>query len=1304
MKKIIQCTTYLAVLFICILSQQAKGQAIATDPEVRFGKLSNGLTYYIRHNESPKQRADFYIVQKVGSVLEEEHQRGLAHFLEHMAFNGTKNFPGNSLITELEKKGIRFGSNINAYTSYDETVYKLTNIPVEREGVVDTALLVLYDWSGSINNNDKDIDEERGVIREEWRTRSNGFLRVQENGILPVLFAGTPYASRLPIGTLDIINNFKYQELRDYYKKWYRPDQQAIIIVGDVDVNKVEARLKQLFGAIPAPANAAPRNYYPIPDNDKPIVAIASDPEIRKASATVYWKLDTIGAAQKRSKQFYKVNVINSIISNMMNDRFAEKVKKQRSFENALAIMGTYSISSRPAWTLSVYAKEDSLTDGLKAVLLECERVRRFGFSKEEFEPDIKNFNLTYTELNYYDRNLRDNFIFTNEYVQHFLKGDITPAPEWEYHARKEILEGLTIDTLNYYAGRLMKEQNMAFEIVYPGKTKERLLTEADILKLLETVKSTALTAWVKEVKPNDRKNLAVPAAGKVIKTEKNTQPYGYTKWTLSNGVKVWFKQTLIDEAKIVGYGYKEGGYSQVNIEDLPSALAYNKMRRYAEGFRGFYGINQANGLERNYAWMSVGGLKNDPEAFFQYLYLSMTRFKKEEEAFRNWKAAQLENIKTRSVMPKVVYGDTLASIMANNHPRSINLANLKIIEQVKFERILRLHQDIFGNAHDFTFIITGNLKKDSVKKLAETWLGGLPSTHQSTPAVDHGMYPPKGKVKKHFTQKMETAQSSITIGYTGELPYTVENYLLNGLTSEILNKVYLREIREKEGGSYGVGVSSDLMNYPKERFIFQVNFDTDPNPAKKEKLMKIVYREINKIIEQGPDQEMVDKVKKNFLKDYWEGRSKENMEYWAGTASALLVYGFDWRTDYDKLISIVTAKKIQEFAKKIFMQGNIIEVVMDPEIQQHISTDTINSGNKSILDMSGVERNIYFEKRKRNFRDSGLKAWFQYPRDSASYKWFIETVRQPPAYWKDINEGAEANASSIIYSAAVDWKAIDKWEAGYEAMRREFLNDKGASEQDKQSFRVEELYGIWVGGLNKQRNRNGKLDAKKYAELCLEADYILASAPVGNRGSSITFELISNMENIFLYSSAYGWGLDELEEYVKLISSSKVPRVQQWVREKKALFALRNKPMQLKFTTLDNRTVDLEKLRGKVVLVDYWSTGCIVCMKRMGEIKPVYEQYKQQGFEVVSLTIDTREALKRVKEIKAKIGADWPTGMIGSKVGDKIRLDQKIFYKYGFLTVPQLVLLDKSGKMVAFNGDLMSGDIEPIIKKYLAE
>jgi len=925
---------YLILLALVFLNaRMASGQQVPVDTSLRKGKLDNGLTYYVKHNAMTKGAANFYIVQKVGSILEQENQRGLAHFLEHEAFNGTKHFPGTTVVKEMEKKGVQFGSHINAYTSFDETIYNLNGVPVTHEGVLDTALLILHDWSGEITNFQPDIEEERGIIREEWRTRSSASLRMDENIILPTLLAGTPYANRMPIGLMDVVNNFKRQELVDYYKKWYRPDLQGIIIIGDVDPDKVVEKLKALFQDIPEPVNPAKREYVQVPDNDAPIVAIATDKEFPISISKVYWKENEVPAEQKNTKQFFKIQLINSLISNMIDQRLYLKSQKKGSpVVNPFSGMSKYSISQRPAWTAEGVAANNNVLGALKVLLTECERMRRFGFTRNEFEDELKHFYSSMNETSYIDRDFIRNAEYDIYYTANFLYNEPVPDAEWRYRTTKEVYDNMTIDTLNFYAQKYIHDRNMAFEIDMPAKAGVTVPSKDEILALWNEVKTTKLKPYKKKIDRNDLAKLKAPQPGTIIKTEENTSPFGYTKWAFSNGVNVWFKHTDLKESSVFIDGHKQGGYSRVQLKDLPSAAAYNQIILFSGGFIGFDGlVSVSRSLGKTEEDITLKASVADLKLIFQQAYVDLTHFKKKGTAFSNWKTERLQNLKNRVISSNTIFSDTLNSIIRNNSPWALTLSDSDKIKQVNYRTIARLHKEFFGNASGFTFIITGNVSEDTVKALAATWLGGLPSTGKTDEIVDHGVYPPPGIIKKHLVENMVTPKTTIGIIYSGEIPLTAKNEALMGMTTEILKTRYLATIRQKEGASYGVGVNGEVYKNPKERFYVQISFDTDPDTVKKEKMISIVYDEIQKLIKDGPDKDILEKSRKDYTTGYEQYVELKNSSFWMGISSFYYDNGFDYNVDYGKALYSVTPAEIQAFAKYVFSQGNLIEIKMDP-------------------------------------------------------------------------------------------------------------------------------------------------------------------------------------------------------------------------------------------------------------------------------------------------------------------------------------------------------------------------------------
>ncbi len=928
-------TLLLILVFTSFCSFAQTGQSIPPDPAVRSGKLSNGLTYFIRHNELPKQRAEFYIAQKVGSILEEDNQRGLAHFLEHMCFNGTKNFPGNTLIQELEKKGIKFGQNVNAYTAFDETVYNLSNIPVSREGIIDTALLVLHDWSGFVSLTDKDIDDERGVIREEWRTSNMGNMRVQEQFIKEV-FAGTQYAERMPIGSIDVINTFPYKVLRDYYKKWYRPDLQAIIVVGDIDVDKTETKIKQLFSDIPAPVNATPRPQYLIPDNRDPIVSVVSEPEAQQTSVMVFCKQNAVTGTMKSQPEYLVTKIMNNLVGSMFNQRLSELAQKpDPPFGGANSRMGDFIVApSKWAWSAMALPRTDNDAEmALRALLTENERMRLYGFHASEFERAKANLLRGY-ETAYNERDKQLNGMYVEEYVVLFTADEPSPGIEWEYDFVRKQLDNITVEQVNQVAKTFVTDTNMVFVITGPEKTAVVLPDREKIIAIWNEVRNEKPGVYVDQLSDKpllDKK----PVAGKI--TETKQQPFGYTQWTLSNGVKVMIKKTDFKKDQVIISSYSPGGSSLFNVADIPSSLAINSLIPLS-------GVGQLNRIELdklltgkvvdvspevNTLNEKISGMASpkDFETLMQLTYLYFTQPRIDQDLFNTWISTRKTELENESLNPENSLNDTINKIMTGNSPYGREMDS-EMIGMVDYNKVKDLYKDRFADAGDFTFFLTGNVEPDSIKGLVETYLGGLPSMKRKENFKDRGVYPQNGLVKNHFDKKMQTPKSTVNIIYTGEIPYTPENRILMNYLGSLLNIIYTESIREKEGGTYGVGVYGSITKFPDERFSFQVSFDTDP--LKAEKLKGIVYDEISRIKAQSPGIEYVSKVKEFTLKNHQE--QLLNNRYWESIISGMVVNGIDLHTDFDKIVATITPEMIRDFAEKIFSQGNIAEIVMSPE------------------------------------------------------------------------------------------------------------------------------------------------------------------------------------------------------------------------------------------------------------------------------------------------------------------------------------------------------------------------------------
>ena len=925
------------LLLTCIsisgLAQQV--QKLPLDPKTRIGKLDNGLTYYIRKNELPKNRCEFYIAQKVGSILEEESQRGLAHFLEHMCFNGTKNFPDNSLIKYLEKIGVKFGENVNAYTSIDETVYNLSNVPLTRESILDTALLVLHDWSGFVSLESKDIDDERGVIREEWRSRNTGNYRVMESGIKEML-VHSQYANRTPIGSIDVINNFAYQTIKDYYKKWYRPDLQGIIVVGDIDVDQVEAKIKKLFSDIPTPVNPAIRTRFQVPDNNEPIVSIQTDSEVQQTQIGIYCKHDIIPDSMKTSVNYYFKNVMNSLVSRMFNARLNEVSKNPNPpFAGARGGYGSFLITpAKDAWSVSASPRNNNDFDqALRAIIRENERMRRFGFTTSEFTR-AKTSLLRNYETAFNEKDKQKNGAYIKECQENFISNEPMPGIDFEYNLVNKVLPQLPLAVINKMVQQYVSDTNIVFSFTGPKKEGISTPTKEQILKAWKEVRQEKITVYVDNVsnKPLMEKR---PVAGKIVKEE--AKPFGYTQWTLSNGVKVLVKKTDFKKDQVTMNSYSPGGSSLVSDTDYPSSTVINEVSSLG-GVGQFSSVELGKILNGKLVSVrpSVGTLSEaingsaspkDFETLMQLTYLYFTQPRMDKDAYDSWMVSKKNQLENVSLDPMNSFSDSVMNLVTNKNPRGKRL-DLEMLKKVDYNKAMDIYKDRFADAGDFTFFFTGNVEPDSIRKSVELYLGGLPSKNRKENFKDQGVYPPKGIVKNNFIKKLQIPKSTVFVYYSGEIPCTLENMILINYVKSMLNIIYTENIREKEGGSYGVNVSGNISKFPKQRFAFQIQFDTDP--IKKDKLVGIVYNEIRKFISEDQNEVNLNKVKENMLKTHQESLNEN--QYWANAIYSQIANGMDVNTDYEKIVKGVTTAKVCDFAKKLFPQNNIIEVSMSPE------------------------------------------------------------------------------------------------------------------------------------------------------------------------------------------------------------------------------------------------------------------------------------------------------------------------------------------------------------------------------------
>lgn len=930
---------FIAVLFICCNFQLVLAQPMQTlpvDKNVRIGKLDNGLTYYIRHNALPEKRVEFHIAQKVGSILEEPQQRGLAHFLEHMAFNGTKNFPGDEtglgIVPWCETKGIKFGTNLNAYTSIDKTVYRISNVPTDNVSVVDSCLLILHDWSSAINLADKEIDKERGVIREEWRSRNSGMLRVYTD-LLPTIYPGDKYADCMPIGSIDVINNFPYKDIRDYYHKWYRPDLQGIVIVGDIDVDAVEAKLKAVFADVQKPINPAERTYYPVADNKEPIVAIGTDKEVDDPSIEIYFKQDATPDSEKNNVGYLASQYMTSMISSMLDARLSELVQSANPpFTRASSDYSDFFVAkTKEAFSLSASSKADGIETALKTLLQETERARRFGFTESEYARARANY-LQSLESAYNEREKTKHGSYVREYVQNFLNGEPIPGIEAEYAMMNQLAPNIPLQAMNMVMQQLVPDSNQVVIIAGPAKEGLKYPTKEEVISLLKGMKDLDLQAYVDKVSDEPLMKEA-PKGGKII-SEKEGDIYGSTKLVLSNGVTVYVKKTDFKADEIRMKGTSLGGKSifpdkdALNFAVMDNVIAVGGLGNFSQvdltkvlaGKK--VSVNAGLGATTENVFGTCS--PKDFETMMQLTYLTFTAPRKDTEAFESFKNRMKAQLESAQANPLSSINDSLQKAMYNNHPRVV-MMKPEMVDQIDYDRILEMYNDRFKDASDFTFYFVGNIDLETAKPLIAEYLGALPAINRKETFKDTKMSIRKGVYKNEYAKEQQTPTATIVFLYSGKAPYTLKNDILLSFATQVLDMVYTEEVREKEGGTYGVNCYGDLQKYPKEQLLLQIVFQTDP--AKKDKLAGIVVDELKKLAAEGPSDVHLQKVKEYMLKKYADNQ-KEN-GYWMNNLNDYFYYGMDMTEGYTDIVNSITAKDIQKFVSDLLKQGNEIEVTM---------------------------------------------------------------------------------------------------------------------------------------------------------------------------------------------------------------------------------------------------------------------------------------------------------------------------------------------------------------------------------------
>lgn len=927
--------TIVALFFACnIYAQQGK---IDNDNTIRKGILPNGMTYYIRHNAQTKGVADFYIAQKVGSILEEKRQRGLAHFLEHMAFNGTKHFPGNTLqpgiVAWCESVGIKFGANLNAYTSVDQTVYNISAAPVTREGVIDSCLLILNDWSHELLLTDKEIDKERGVIEEEWRTRRSGMAmqRLSEQA-MPIIYAGTKYSDCMPIGNIDIVRTFPYNDLRDYYSKWYRPDLQAIIVVGDINEDKIEEKIKKLFAKIPLPQNPAHRIYYPIGNNEKMILYTATDKEQPTVNFTLYMKRDVTPKQERNTIQNYADDYKTNILRMAINDRLEELSRtKNAPFISASVRSGNFFLAStKDAFELSGVLKEGKALEAIQLLVGEVERARANGITIDELKRGKAEM-LSYAENDYNDRSNRRNGEFVEQCVQNFLEETPIIEPEKELEMVRKLDKTVTIDDVNALAKTIITNQNQVVTMFGPDKNTFKMPTNSSIENAILKAQKQHYTPYKTQNTLTERLITKLPKPGSII--SERTYKYGYTEFTLSNGLKVYVRPTNFEPDEVNLKLFSLGGKNIYPDSEMPN-LTYLMAGATIGGVAQYNDLTLEKMLAGKTATVTpfidndtrgMAGTSNvkDTKTLLELVYLYFTQPRKDPQAFKNLMEQQQEFLTNAHVNPMLAYNDTLHKVAyATNRMESMNKEQLK---RVNYNRIMHIYKELFANAANFKLILTGNININKLRPLLCQYIATLPSNNTKETI---GTYEPKlvdGKKTYVFHKKQTTPTAITTIVIKGKMEYNNRNELLMDAIGQLLRIVYTEKVREDKGGTYSVQASGNLQHHPDDEALLRIAFQTDPQ--KYNDLIPIVYKELEKMATEGPSQQDLDKVKAYELKVYNQVLRMNN--YWEYVLYTDLYNGIDVDTDFRYIVENMTCDDIRTTLRNLLNQNNCIEVTM---------------------------------------------------------------------------------------------------------------------------------------------------------------------------------------------------------------------------------------------------------------------------------------------------------------------------------------------------------------------------------------
>ncbi|MGH7500261.1 MAG: M16 family metallopeptidase [Longimicrobiales bacterium] len=902
---------------------------LTIDPAVRMGRLENGIRYYIRHNGRPENRAELMLVVNAGSLLEDDDQRGLAHFVEHMAFNGTRNFPKQELVSYLESIGMQFGADLNAYTGFDETVYMLT-VPTDTGTALERGIQILEDWSHQQTFDPEEIGKERGVVVEEWRLGQGAGARIRDR-IFPILLRGSRYAERLPIGTQASLESFDPAALRRFYTDWYRPELMAVVAVGDFDVDTVETTIREHFSNLPRSSGGRERAVYPVPDHTEPLVAIATDPEATSASVEVYWKRDPDASGTLGD---YRRSIVASLYNGMLNGRLAELSRIADPPFIGASSNGGALLRSKDAYILSALVQDGQALRGLEAVLTEGERVARFGFTETELAREKLDIARAY-ETAFAEREKTNSIAYANEYLRNFLEDEPIPGIAVEFDLVKRFLEGITLDEVNALAGDWMNDQNRVVVAQGPEKAGAEMPTEAQLLAVFDTVAAKTLTPYVDVVA--DALIATLPSPGSIVQ-ERRIERIDAVEWTLSNGVRVILKPTTYKDDEVVFRAWSPGGLSLVDDGDYMSAgfsttlvgasglgeLDATALQKALQGKAASVRVS----LDDVSEGLSGGASPKDLETLFQLIHQNLVAPRNDSIAFQSIMTRLRGLIANRAASPESAFQDSLNVILAQHHPRARPIS-VQVLDEVDRARAFQVYRDRFGDAGDFTFAFVGSFDIEAVRPLVLQYLASLPGSGRSETWQDRGVRPPDGVVERIVRKGIEPKSQTMVV-YTGPVQFNADNRLALAMLAGALD-IRLRDVlREDLSGTYGVQLSQAAVRDPWQHYVFTVGFGAAP--VRLDTLAASVFAEIEKIKQSGPDAATLQKVKETHRRGH-ETNLQQN-GYWLGQIIAASQYGEPMGAflDLPARIEAVTAEQIAQAARTFLRSDRYVRVSLFPE------------------------------------------------------------------------------------------------------------------------------------------------------------------------------------------------------------------------------------------------------------------------------------------------------------------------------------------------------------------------------------